>query len=42
MHWAKKFYDDLKRKYYVTPTSYLELIVTFKSLLYEKRNEVDA
>ncbi|CAD8159976.1 unnamed protein product [Paramecium pentaurelia] len=42
MHWAKKFYDDLKRKYYVTPTSYLELIVTFKSLLYEKRNEVTA
>jgi dynein heavy chain len=31
--WAKDFFNKLKRKYYVTPTSYLELIVTFKSLL---------
>lgn len=27
--WATKFFDKLKRKYYVTPTSYLEMIVTF-------------
>jgi len=27
--WAKTFFDKLRRKYYVTPTSYLEMIVTF-------------
>ena len=32
----------LKRKYYVTPTSYLEMIIIFKSLLDEKRKEVTA
>lgn len=26
---SHKFYNHLKRKFYVTPTSYLELIVTF-------------
>lgn len=40
--WAKKFYNLLKRKYYVTPTSYLEMIIIFKSLLDEKRKEVTA
>ena len=40
--WAKKFFKNLKRKYYVTPTSYLELIITFKTLLDEKRREVKA
>ena len=40
--WAKKFFKNLKRKYYVTPTSYLELIITFKTLLDEKRKEVKA
>ncbi len=30
----------LRRRNYVTPTSYLELILTFKNLLKEKRNEV--
>jgi dynein heavy chain len=37
---AAKFKDELKRIYYVTPTSYLELINTFKTLLKEKRTEV--
>jgi dynein heavy chain, axonemal len=40
--WSKKFYDNLRRKYYVTPTSYLELIITFKQLLEEKRKDVTA
>lgn len=40
--WAKDFYKKLKRKYYVTPTSYIELITTFKNLLEEKRKEVQA
>lgn len=31
---------ELKRNYYVTPTSYLELITTFKTLLAEKRKYV--
>jgi dynein heavy chain len=39
-NWAKDFYKKLKRKYYVTPTSYIELITTFKNLLAEKRKEV--
>lgn len=37
---AAKFESQLGRIYYVTPTSYLELINTFKSLLGEKRKEV--
>jgi len=37
---ATKFESELKRVYYVTPTSYLELINTFKSLLALKRTEV--
>lgn len=32
----------LRRRNYVTPTSYLELIMTFKSLLYIKREEIAA
>lgn len=39
---ARKFKQQLKRTYYVTPTSYLELISTFKILLEEKRKEVEA
>ena len=37
---SRRFLRELKRNYYVTPTSYLELINTFKILLAEKRNEV--
>lgn len=40
--WAKTFLKKLKRNYYVTPTSYIELITTFKKLLDEKRKEVQA
>ena len=38
---SKQMYDTLKRHYYVTPTSYLELINAFKTLLEEKRKEID-
>lgn len=38
---ANWFYGELRRHYYVTPTSYLELINAFKNLLEEKRKEVD-
>lgn len=37
---AKRFKSQLKRHYYVTPTSYLELISTFRLLLGTKRDEV--
>ena len=37
---AKRFLSELKRYYYVTPTSYLELITTFKNILKEKREEI--
>lgn len=37
---AIRFKDELRRHYYVTPTSYLELITTFKTILKEKREEV--
>lgn len=40
--WAKEFKNKLKRNYYVTPTSYIELITTFKKLLDQKRKEVNA
>ncbi|XP_043945444.1 dynein axonemal heavy chain 3 [Protopterus annectens] len=38
---SEKFYSTLRRHNYVTPTSYLELILTFKALLNSKRHEVD-
>ncbi|KAG8227082.1 hypothetical protein J437_LFUL007419 [Ladona fulva] len=37
---ALEFYSKLRRKSYVTPTSYLELISTFKELLAKKRGEI--
>uniref|UniRef100_A0A3Q3EKF3 Dynein axonemal heavy chain 3 n=1 Tax=Labrus bergylta TaxID=56723 RepID=A0A3Q3EKF3_9LABR len=38
---SEKYFSRLRRHNYVTPTSYLELILTFKTLLNLKRNEVD-
>ncbi|XP_076020504.1 dynein axonemal heavy chain 3-like [Genypterus blacodes] len=38
---SKTYFSRLRRHNYVTPTSYLELILTFKSLLGVKRDEVD-
>ena len=37
---AADFYSELKRHYYATPTSYLELISTYKALLGGKRKAV--
>ena len=34
---SNRFYDELKRRYYTTPTSYLELINLYLSMLNEKR-----
>ena len=38
---SQEYHDTLRRYNYVTPTSYLELLGTFKSVLKEKRAEVD-
>lgn len=37
---SERFYDSLRRHNYVTPTSYLELILTFKNLLGVKRSDI--
>jgi dynein heavy chain len=37
---AKKFYAELRRRYYTTPTSYLELINLYVGMLQEKRKEL--
>ena len=34
---AERFYTELKRRYYTTPTSYLELITLYLSMLAEKK-----
>ncbi|KAM4624509.1 dynein axonemal heavy chain 3 [Polymixia lowei] len=38
---SERYFSRLRRHNYVTPTSYLELILTFKTLLNAKRTEVD-
>ncbi|XP_077075428.1 dynein axonemal heavy chain 3 isoform X1 [Siphateles boraxobius] len=38
---SERYYSQLRRHNYVTPTSYLELILTYKALLSSKRNEVN-
>ncbi|NXN95540.1 DYH3 protein, partial [Rhinopomastus cyanomelas] len=38
---SDSYYATLQRHNYVTPTSYLELVLTFKTLLNSKREEVD-
>jgi dynein heavy chain len=37
---SQKFRSELGRIYYVTPTSYLELIQTFRRLLDKKRTQI--
>ena len=37
---AERFYDELRRKYYTTPTSYLELITLYCTMLEKKRREL--
>ncbi|KAL7993493.1 putative dynein heavy chain region D6 P-loop domain, dynein heavy chain, domain-2 [Plasmopara halstedii] len=38
---SKQFYHRLRRYFYVTPTSYLELLSAFKSVLVSKRDELN-
>ncbi|XP_056004113.1 dynein axonemal heavy chain 6-like isoform X1 [Ostrea edulis] len=37
---AERFYSELKRRYYTTPTSYLELIRIYLSMLQEKTKQL--
>uniref|UniRef100_A0A4W3JW30 Dynein axonemal heavy chain 6 n=1 Tax=Callorhinchus milii TaxID=7868 RepID=A0A4W3JW30_CALMI len=39
-HMAEKYYSELRRRYYTTPTSYLELINLYLSMLEQKRQEL--
>lgn len=39
---TERYYQELKRYYYVTPTSYLVLIKTFQNLLGTKRKTVNS
>lgn len=34
---AERYYNELKRRYYTTPTSYLELINLYLGMLTEKK-----
>ncbi|CAM39839.2 putative dynein heavy chain [Leishmania braziliensis MHOM/BR/75/M2904] len=38
---AQQYYDELRRRYYITPTSYLEFIETYKALLQSQRSRVE-
>lgn len=39
---ADQFYEELGRRTYITPTSYLELIQTFKNLYHMKVQQITA
>eukprot|EP01060_Flectonema_neradi_P004124 TRINITY_DN12705_c0_g1_i2.p1 TRINITY_DN12705_c0_g1~~TRINITY_DN12705_c0_g1_i2.p1 ORF type:complete len:4231 (+),score=761.72 TRINITY_DN12705_c0_g1_i2:111-12803(+) len=41
IEFANRFYEELRRHYYVTPTSYLEFINLYMGLLEDKHKEVD-
>jgi dynein heavy chain, axonemal len=41
-HMAQQYYDELRRRYYITPTSYLEFIESYKALLLTQRSRVEA
>ncbi|XP_017317258.1 dynein axonemal heavy chain 6 isoform X2 [Ictalurus punctatus] len=42
MDMAERFYSELRRRYYTTPTSYLELINLYLSMLGNKRQQLEA
>lgn len=37
---AERFYNELRRRYYTTPTSYLELINLYLTMLVEKKKSL--
>ena len=38
---SKDFYETMRRRNYVTPTSYLELLSTFKTIMNSQKNELN-
>lgn len=34
---TERFYNEMRRHYYTTPSSYLELLKLYKNMLYEKK-----
>lgn len=38
---SQRYYEELRRYYYVTPTSYLELLATFKSIVDDRTLKVE-
>jgi len=38
--WSDTFYDELRRKFYISPKSYLDMISLYTKLLKEKRQEL--
>ena len=38
---TRRYIEEMRRYYYVTPTSYLILIKTFTGMLDKKRNHID-
>lgn len=38
---TERFYHEMKRHYYTTPSSYLELLKLYKRLLESKKKEVN-
>lgn len=38
---SREFLDQLRRRNYVTPTSFLELLNMYKTILFDKRKEIE-
>ena len=38
--WSDKFFDELRRKFYISPKSYLDMIALYTTLLREKRKDL--
>lgn len=38
--WSEVFYQEKKRRFYVTPTSFIQFITSFKQILGRKRKEI--
>jgi dynein heavy chain len=40
-HATIRFYEEMRRHYYTTPSSYLELIKLYKTMLEKKKDKLD-
>ena len=38
---SRQYLEELRRYFYVTPTSYLELLQTFQTLYYQREKEIE-